>query len=241
MRVTSIRRALGCATLAAALAASASTAARAADGALTPYARLDAGIALSSSTGGDIFNGNGWGNDFGNSAVVDIGAGAAMPLGGVDVRGEFAIGYLPSFTGNHSAPNTAGTTILSTQTDVRTWTFMANGYVDIPTSSAFTPYLGAGLGVASNHLKPVTYAFNGTASATETGMTKTNFAWSLAAGVGYKLGSATTLDLGYRYLDAGDVASSGNITLVNGLTSTQPPVKSKLKAHELTMGIRLSF
>jgi len=212
-----------------------------AEGLSNTYARLDVGASMSSSANGDIFNGTGFGNDFGVSPTLDVGVGAVMPLSGFNLRGEFEVGYRPSFNGDHSAPNTAGTTILSTQTSVKNWTTMINAYGDFNVGSAFSPYLGAGAGLGFNKLGLLTYAFNGTTAATEPGASKTSFAWSAMAGIGYKLAAGVTLDFRYRFLDAGKVASTGAITLVNGATVTQPPVQSHLKTHELTMGVRYEF
>ncbi|TAL02985.1 MAG: porin family protein [Rhodospirillaceae bacterium] len=240
MSARSVMQAVGCAILATVAILPADQAVAADNGI---YGRLDVGAAISAGTGGDIFNGTGFGNDFGKTAAFDLGIGATIPVGlnGVDFRGDFTVGYLPSFNGDHSAPNASGATILSTQTNVRTWTAMINAYADIPTGTSITPYVGIGVGGAFNHLGLLAYNFNGTPGATEPGADTTSFAWSGMVGLGYKLSGSATLDLGYRYLDAGDVASSGTVTLANGVTSTQAPVRSRLSAHELTVGVRLDF
>ncbi len=207
------------------------------------YGRVDAGVDFTSDASGNIFSGNGFGQNFGKSAVLDLGVGAPFMHrdNGISLRGEFQVGYHAKFVGEHTAPNPANTTVLGTKTDLRSWTTMANVYADFASDGTVRPYVGAGIGGGFNRLKPLNYTFNGVRSGTETGASKTNFAWSLMAGFGYVVSPNMLIDLGYKYLDAGDVGSGGQVTLVNNVTYTQPPVVSALRMHEITIGLRYSF
>lgn len=82
------------------------------------------------------------------------------------------------------------------------WTGMANAYVDLGTVAGFTPYLGAGIGLIYSsqrvddtsltpdwHLRDTQYAL----------------AYSLNAGVSYKVSQNTSIDVGYQYLAAPDL------------------------------------
>ena len=68
--------------------------------------------------------------------------------------------------------------------DMSVTTVLGNLYFDIPTSTAFTPYVGAGLG----------YGFVNFDTAPD----KSGFAYGLMAGVGVDLTQNMTLDVGYR-------------------------------------------
>jgi opacity protein-like surface antigen len=100
---------------------------------------------------------------------------------------------------------------------------MANGYVDLGTWWCLTPYVGAGVGWAQNHLSGVTdtgFAFVGPGAGSPTGGffgngTTENFAWALMAGVDFDVTQNLKLELGYRYLDYG-IAKTGPSNCLNG-------------------------
>ena len=88
-------------------------------------------------------------------------------------------------------------------------TLMFNLYYDLPTMHAFTPYVGAGIGMAFVDLSGVTFT-NGVVVRVP-GNDQTNLAWSLMAGVATDIGRGMKLDLGYRYLNMGDIAASSPV------------------------------
>lgn len=112
-------------------------------------------------------------------------------------------------------------------------TVFANFYYDFKTDTAFTPYVGAGLGVAFVNQK-VSSTFAGwTPSAHDGDYDATNFAWNVGAGVGYSLTDNIIVDLGYRYTNFGDAkaVSNGGVEF-----------KAKdLNAHEALLGLRYQF
>ena len=71
---------------------------------------------------------------------------------------------------------------------------MANGYYDFNTGSGFSPYVTAGAGIAD-------------INTTDNYVDQTVFAWKVGAGVGVKLASNVTIDLGYQYLKPEGVSS----------------------------------
>lgn len=78
---------------------------------------------------------------------------------------------------------------------VQTWALMANAWFDLGNSTNFTPYVGGGIGYAISK-------FDG--GAVYSGVDG-NFAWQLGAGVNVEVSDSTSIGLGYRYFDAGDV------------------------------------
>jgi opacity protein-like surface antigen len=207
------------------------------------YLRADAGASISAGASGDILSGSGFGQDFGTSAIIGGGIGYAMPVSPdmpvrfrFDLTGSDRIDY----DANHSASNSVIT--LTGKTSLNSAVFLGSVYADIPTGSAFTPYLGVGIGMAINDLDQVHYVANGVAAGTEGGSTQTNFAWSIGAGVAWQVTNALAIDGGYRYLDAGRVSTNGAVQIpVSAITIHQPPVHSDLHAHELTIGVRWGF
>lgn len=145
--------------------------------------------------------------------------------------------------------------------DVDSTVVLANLYYDIDMHAGFTPYLGFGLGWASNRANegtgtgwwsagcgcsadqyPVVIESNSTS----------NFAWALMAGVSVDLGgyrggslkdveavaSAWKLDIGYRYVDLGEV-NTGEVVLQHNPSQTSgDPVIEDYGAHEFRIGLR---
>lgn len=150
-----------------------------------------------------------------------LGAAVGGDLGWMGLRGEIELAYRHSKLGRAVASAsvtdtqdtivfgtthvggpltftstlTGTTSFASNSGSVRTFTLMANAWYDIDMGSNFTPYVGGGIGYADNEVKHG-LAFNGSSG---------DFAWQLGAGVNYKISDGTSIGLGYRYLDAGDV------------------------------------
>lgn len=114
-------------------------------------------------------------------------------------------------------------------------TLLANGYWDIGTYFGFTPfgltpYVGVGLGVAHNVMSQYSRSGVGRIG----GDDDYSFAWALMAGVGYKLSSNFTLDVGYRYASLGDVKTR---YYAAGLGSDVEAIG----AHEVRVGVRYTL
>lgn len=147
---------------------------------------------------------------------------------GLPVRAEAEYLYHDQF--KYSAVNgtAAGSTgAFTSKIDVHT--AFANFYYDIKTSTAFTPYVGAGLGVAWINQKVDTSFTGGTSGNYDT----TNFAWNVGAGVGYSLTDNIIIDLGYRYTNFGDAKKYDT-----GTVSFQT---KDLNSHEALLGLRYQF
>jgi opacity protein-like surface antigen len=129
---------------------------------------------------------------------------------------------------------------------------LVNGYWDIGKWRDFTPYVGAGIGIARNQVTGLvtsqtsTFVEDGTGDITlfnANGMgenhAKYSLAWALMAGTSYDLGSNAKLDLGYRYLNLGSGASvsTGLINCTCG-TISDPLKLHDITAQEVRFGIR---
>jgi len=92
-------------------------------------------------------------------------------------------------------------------------TLFVNGYYDFHNSSAFTPYVGLGLGLSfvDMKLKGRTVDSDGDEWSYSGGKkSTTNFAWNLSGGVSYALAKQIDLDLGYRFAWIGDGKTKKN-------------------------------
>ena len=113
---------------------------------------------------------------------------------------------------------------------------LLNGYVDLGNWAGISPYIGAGVGVGGGRFKNYTgYNYTNAGVLTSTSMfygkEKTNLAWALMAGAAVDIGYGFALDVGYRYVQFGDIVSQTDI-LGNAV---------KLKdngSHEVRVGMR---
>ena len=79
---------------------------------------------------------------------------------------------------------------------------------------AFTPFIGAGIGVAAHHDLTISAILNviaGGGGWASSG-SQVNFAWALHAGASYSVTPNFSVELAYRYLNMGDGKTG---TLVN--------------------------
>lgn len=126
-----------------------------------------------------------------------------------------------------------GVTATKVKNSLRMQTLMLNGWWDINTGTPLTPYIGGGVGVAFGSLK------SSSTDVDEGDVLKasdhfTNFAWSLGGGLGYAVTDSWTLDLGYRYINAGDK----KMTYDNDANFVKI---SRMETHDVMLGVRYTF
>jgi opacity protein-like surface antigen len=121
-------------------------------------------------------------------------------------------------------------------------------YVDLPRIGKVRPFLGAGLGVAGNRMRSMTYAFPslpGTATTTTSGGYRTDLAYLLTAGVSVPLGERLDLDLAYRFTDLGQVQTdAGQATVVRASGTRSIDIggtSADLQAHGVMLSLRYAF
>lgn len=121
---------------------------------------------------------------------------------------------------------------------VQSTTAMFNGYYDFGKFGAFSPYVGAGVGVAYNRMAETYFTDNPFLLNRIQGDSRISLAWSLMAGVGYQVTDRAVLDFGYRYMNYGK-ANSGQ---VDNAGFINPRVYlDDISAHEFKVGLRYHF
>lgn len=120
-------------------------------------------------------------------------------------------------------------------TAVKSTTLMVNLYKDLGSYRGWVPYIGAGVGVSYNQIANTYFTENVFLTNSILGDNNISFAWSLMAGVSYNISSRTTLDLGYRYMDLGKIASQNGDTA--GFWNPKVYVDD-LTSHEFKVGFR---
>ena len=107
--------------------------------------------------------------------------------------------------------------------DVLSVPALANLYASMPYRN-FEPYVMGGLGMAWNKAD----------STRETkGDEKMSFAWTVGAGVGYRLTQCWGIDLGYRYVDLGEARSK--------IKATGDRIKKDVRSHDIILSARYYF
>ena len=113
----------------------------------------------------------------------------------------------------------------------RAQTLFLNAYYDIDTGTKFTPYVGAGMGMAfvktKAYYEPVTYDSR----------TSNNFAWNLGLGLAYEITRNVKLDAGYRFVDLGKAGT--NWTAHGG--GQERFHSGRMQQHQFSVGVRIGF
>jgi opacity protein-like surface antigen len=132
--------------------------------------------------------------------------------------------------------------------------FMANAYFDLGTYKGFTPYIGAGAGMARvkwDRLTNQIYCVDGPvlpgdacvgnpyAAATHAAAASWRFTYSFMAGLAYDVSKNMKLDVGYRYrhVDGGDMFGWDAASAAGGATGIQG-TEDGMDMHEVKVGLR---
>jgi opacity protein-like surface antigen len=189
------------------------------------YIRGDVGGAWGAM--GSVDSAAGYFDPVGNSLGSAVTAGIGVGIKSRWLRTDVTLDYLSPMKYSGSVLTAGDTTARFQATSL-----LFNGYFDLGTWRALTPYIGAGIGAAA--LRVSDYASTGAPPFSATGANNTiNLAFAAMAGVAWNLSSNLAIDFGYRYLNAGDISTKsdafGAMTFRN------------VAAHEARVGLRWSF
>jgi opacity protein-like surface antigen len=133
--------------------------------------------------------------------------------------------------------------------NLTSYLLMWNAYADLGTWYGLTPYVGAGLGGAYNHFSGGTDTGYASFGNSNTGAFQSyatggffndgshvDLAWSLMAGLDFKVTHNLKLEIGYRFLDYGKFSSGGAncVAGANGNGAVFQGCSYKLVSKELT-------
>jgi opacity protein-like surface antigen len=154
----------------------------------------------------------------GNAMTGGIGIGIKSKW----LRTDVTVDYLAplDYTGTILAPGDVVAKISAVSA-------LFNGYFDLGTWYRLTPYIGAGAGAA--YVRASDYA-SAVAPFSSDSHQQWNFAWAAMAGLAYPLAPNLRLDVGYRYINIGDVKTDADVMTFKNVA-----------AHEVRAGLRWSF
>lgn len=173
-------------------------------------------------------------SDVGNSPLLAGGVGWRFTP---NVRGDVMLTYRPGYKlDKHDSFNPPATF----KADVTSWSLLANEYYEFRLTG-WTPYLGAGIGLARNKFGPLTFSDNAGFSGSAESGTKTSLALALMAGAGIPLSGTVILDIGYRFADLGKIETgTGRQSFGFGVASAPySGATGNLRAHEIVIGLRM--
>lgn len=115
-------------------------------------------------------------------------------------------------------------------------TLFLNAYWDFHNDSAFTPYIGAGLGMGfiESAYEP-SIGFNGASVSESYNDMRTVFAWNAGAGVAYAITDSLSADLAYRFVGLGYHETEKTVLGEKCKIGMAP------YANEFSLGIRYPF
>ena len=186
------------------------------------YIRLDAGYGVARDAKATGVPVTGRLDEAGQSPIVAAGVGYRF-------NRHFRMDLTTGYAGSYELDDRDGAGN-GWKADIDAWSTFVNLYAEYPVGE-WSPYLTAGAGMSRNRTGTLTRS---PTPLTIPGKTTTEFAWQAGAGVGYSLSPNWSLDLGYRYVDAGEFRSGE--TASDG--STGNTVRGDLRSHVALLGIR---
>ena len=181
----------------------------------------------------------------GSKSKTEASAGGAIAIGydfapkfNIPVRAELEYGAYGDVSKSVSYEE-AGFKA-SFEASVGVQTLLANVYWDIATWNNFTPYVGAGIGLAFVKTEgSLGVSYGGVAIPELSGSrddSKTVFAGQVGFGCSYAITENISADLGYRFLMMGDGEVSTNLYGEKVKLESQDNY-----AHQLMLGVRVTF
>ena len=200
---------------------------------------------------GAPFNSSG---DFGTMVGFEVGAGLVVtPF----LRIETAVLHHPSITFEGRTNFLESTLRQDVEADLSTLSAMASAYLDLsalglpapelPLLGRLSPFVGVGLGVSRIRIDETRMEFPETTTIVPGG-SRTNHAWMLTAGVSAPVWDNVILDVSWRYMDFGRVATergAGRVVWRDG-SRVQPlpdvgASHADLSSHGLWTSVRYQF
>jgi len=186
---------------------------------------------------------------FGRTAAFEVGWG--RPVTSM-ARLELSVDYRPRHTFRGTANFLAPSRMQSVEAEISSWTGLVSAYLDLPpvavgNSPSARPFIGAGFGVGRNELRQMLQTFPKTTTVVP-GDAWAGRVWMLTAGMAVPLGDAVSLDVAWRYTEAGDLdTGSGEGRVIWRDGSREPlvldlaPTRARLQGHGIRVSLRYAY
>jgi opacity protein-like surface antigen len=164
---------------------------------------------------------------------------------GTRVAPQFRIDLTYTFRGlydlNHTDQRTPNPQSFRAQ--VQSHVAMANAYYDVPFKlGPVAPFVGGGIGYALNKTDELELTTSGSAATQMPGGATTQFAWQAMGGLSIELPRSMVLEIGYRYVDLGDITfDQGRQIQAGAVAGTTVGMRGSLSAHEWIASVRFGL
>lgn len=155
--------------------------------------------------------------------------GLAIPASIGRIRTELELGW--------NAPSEQNLTDIyggKEKLKIQTYTGMGNIYLDFFTGTPLTPYVSTGIGYGHTKAK---YRYTGGIGDESVNVDTDNLIWQAGAGVTFKMTKNVAIDMGYRYVDYGEIKKRYS----NPYEGSNINHKVETTAHEILTGLRYTF
>jgi opacity protein-like surface antigen len=176
-------------------------------------------------------------------ASVDYGLG--FSLGGVlgydfgifRVDGELAFRHNEAEKVGNLSLETADLFGSSADSTTSVFSYMINGYIDLPTGGPLKPFIGGGIGFASvsvDWVTPGVFPFSEIPLADDS---DTGFAYQISAGLGYEINPRVTLTFTFRHFATEELQMDLDPASPFGAL----PFRIDYQSNEINFGARIMF
>ncbi|MEO1198638.1 MAG: outer membrane beta-barrel protein [Pseudomonadota bacterium] len=196
---------------------------------------------LYEALGDSLIVGGGVGYKFNNWLRADL---TAEYRGTIDVDGIDEYQFICTFAGGTCA--NVGDQVTRNNIwngSISSTVIMANAYVDLGSYHGLTPFVGAGIGASYNSFSagvefdPSDLGGGGHVASNS----DWDLAWALMAGFGFQVNDRLALELGYRYIDLGDVETGSVTCLGHTACELEPLHIEDITSHDIRLGMRWHF
>lgn len=181
------------------------------------------GGTISVDNGGGVGLGGVLGYDFG---MVRLDGEIALRGNTTDSVGDIPLGTADfSFLGGGGGGDTTGA-----------FSYMVNGYFDLPTGGPLSFYIGGGIGYATVFIdwKTTEFLFFEVPVADDS---DTGLAYQFSGGIGYEINPRFTVSFGYRYFATEEM----QMEFASGSPFGSGPFTMEYQSHEFNLGVRVLF
>ena len=114
---------------------------------------------------------------------------------------------------------------------------MFNSYLELPVDFPVRPYIGAGVGGA--HIK-AQFKSRSTTDADKVKFSDNHFAWQAGAGIAWEITPAWAIDIGWRYMDLGNIVKKTAVPLGGGVFDASK-LRVTAKSYNTYLKLRYTF
>lgn len=163
-----------------------------------------------------------------------------------NLRGDISVGHWGRDVDGRAYYSSENNWTYDDSSSMDAWELLVNAYVDLGKYGRFTPYLGAGAGVAfvdyGRLTNEATCSCGGGYTGYHDGLSSTRAAWALMAGSSVDITESVKFDFGYRFarIEGGRAFGFDADDIAGGLSGTQT-WDNGFNMHQLRVGLRKNF